>query len=447
MSFPTPYPTQSYWQKTPHRLSTYSSSPFPSTVDIVVIGSGITGVSVARSLFELSPELKVAILEARELCNGASGRNGGHCNPCILSPIMLLKIAAYLHWSHLVGTYGVEEATSMCRFMSAHPAAFQAIAEKYGLDVEARETEAVDIYDDEDLFQKAVAAALTINRYFPENVYQVQSGEQAQEKFRVSSRCVGAITYKAGQLNSYAFVTQITEILVNNGLNLQTQTPVNKIQYNEKEKKWNVETPKGTILATTVVHATNGYVDYLIPKLSAVIKPSRGHISAITAPVELITSPLERAYCFVYTTGEFDYLLQQRAQDGGNLLWGGGWNEDPEPYTCDDSTTSEIVKEYLDSQLCQVVPWGTTTGRKADFWTGIMGFSADELPLVGSVPSDLGGGVGQWYCGGYTGEGIMSDLLSHRRDVQRVALCRSSGAYDPRKGSSIIFSQFISTYS
>src|ERR1700740_3095015 len=156
--------------------------------------------------------------------------------------ITLMTIAAYLHWSHLAETYGVDEAMLMCRFMGAHPAAFQAISIQENLDVDVRDSEAVDIYDDQDLFQKAVAAALNINQYLPENAYRVHQGPEAQNKFHVSFSCVGAIHYQAGQLNSYGFVTQIAEILTNNGLNLQTQTAVNKIDYNEKEQKWSVET-------------------------------------------------------------------------------------------------------------------------------------------------------------------------------------------------------------
>jgi ribulose 1,5-bisphosphate synthetase/thiazole synthase len=82
MSIPTPIPSQSYWQNKPHRLATHRS-PFPATADVVIIGSGITGVSIARTLFEEAPNLDIALLDARELCNGATGRNGGHCNPCI----------------------------------------------------------------------------------------------------------------------------------------------------------------------------------------------------------------------------------------------------------------------------------------------------------------------------------------------------------------------------
>ena len=119
-----PAPTQSYWQSLPHRLATYRSS-FPSSGDVVIIGSGITGVNVARNLFEQAPSLKVIILDARELCGGATGRNGGHCNPCSTSSRGLLMIAAYHHWSHRAEVYGFAEAISISRFETAHPAAFR----------------------------------------------------------------------------------------------------------------------------------------------------------------------------------------------------------------------------------------------------------------------------------------------------------------------------------
>jgi monoamine oxidase len=82
MSLPVPFPTQSYWQTPPHRLASYRS-PFPETADVVIIGSGITGVSIARNLLELAPSLTLVIIEARQLCSGATGRNGGHCKPGI----------------------------------------------------------------------------------------------------------------------------------------------------------------------------------------------------------------------------------------------------------------------------------------------------------------------------------------------------------------------------
>lgn len=50
----------------------------PTEVDVAIIGSGITGATAAYRLSEARPDLKVALFEARGLCTGATGRNGGH---------------------------------------------------------------------------------------------------------------------------------------------------------------------------------------------------------------------------------------------------------------------------------------------------------------------------------------------------------------------------------
>ena len=46
-------------------------------VDVAIIGGGYTGVSTAYHLSKRFPERRIALLEAKRLANGASGRNGG----------------------------------------------------------------------------------------------------------------------------------------------------------------------------------------------------------------------------------------------------------------------------------------------------------------------------------------------------------------------------------
>ena len=55
------------------------SSVFDEEVDIAIIGGGLTGMSCA--LHALQEGKKVIIFEARGLCDGATGRNGGHSWP------------------------------------------------------------------------------------------------------------------------------------------------------------------------------------------------------------------------------------------------------------------------------------------------------------------------------------------------------------------------------
>jgi FAD dependent oxidoreductase len=52
-------------------------APLPLDADIVIIGSGITGTSVAKALLEQdrgTEPLKIVMLDARDACSGATGR-------------------------------------------------------------------------------------------------------------------------------------------------------------------------------------------------------------------------------------------------------------------------------------------------------------------------------------------------------------------------------------
>ena len=76
---PRSNPTESYWQSTgmidtiaDHR----TTLELPGSADVVIIGSGISGASIAFNVLDLEPTTRVVVLEARQACSGASGRNG-----------------------------------------------------------------------------------------------------------------------------------------------------------------------------------------------------------------------------------------------------------------------------------------------------------------------------------------------------------------------------------
>jgi FAD dependent oxidoreductase len=77
-TLPRPNPTISSWQDPPDAIADLRSTPeLPEAADVVIIGSGISGATIAfRLMNTLQRPENVVMLEARQACSGATGRNG-----------------------------------------------------------------------------------------------------------------------------------------------------------------------------------------------------------------------------------------------------------------------------------------------------------------------------------------------------------------------------------
>lgn len=100
-------PSVAFWQEPAHAISNIQSPQLPTEVDIAIIGSGISGCSVSRTLLS-NPKLhkkRIALFEARALTSGATGRNGGH----LVSP-------AAVDFAAVASLFGAEKAAEVTRF-------------------------------------------------------------------------------------------------------------------------------------------------------------------------------------------------------------------------------------------------------------------------------------------------------------------------------------------
>jgi monoamine oxidase len=76
-SLPKEEPTVSYWQDPPNEIAGLRSTEIlPQETDVVIVGSGISGATIAFNLLSEQPDKKIILLEARQAASGASGRNG-----------------------------------------------------------------------------------------------------------------------------------------------------------------------------------------------------------------------------------------------------------------------------------------------------------------------------------------------------------------------------------
>jgi lysine/ornithine N-monooxygenase len=67
-----------FWQTAASDLKDFRSTQnLPTESDIVIIGGGYSAASlVTHTLNEATPPPSIVVLEARQLCSGATGRNG-----------------------------------------------------------------------------------------------------------------------------------------------------------------------------------------------------------------------------------------------------------------------------------------------------------------------------------------------------------------------------------
>lgn len=69
----------------------FPTAPSASDVDVAIVGGGFSGLWTAYYLLTAQPQLRIAILESRNIGFGASGRNGGWCSGFL--PLSVAELA------------------------------------------------------------------------------------------------------------------------------------------------------------------------------------------------------------------------------------------------------------------------------------------------------------------------------------------------------------------
>ncbi|KAI1458802.1 FAD dependent oxidoreductase [Annulohypoxylon moriforme] len=389
VTLPRDNPTQSYWQLEPDEIADLrSTSTLPDKADIVIIGSGITGAAVAFNLLSNGAR-DVVMLEARQACSGATGRNGGHT-----------KAASYRTFLSHQKDHGTATAAKIARMELANVRAVHAFAKEHGIECDSTPCDTVDVVYDAaqwELDQRAVKAMRDAMPGDDAAEYTLYGPEEVRKKFFCGGGVCGGVAYEAGSLSAYGFGIGVLRLGLARGLNLQTNTPATGLEKLEGGG-WKVETSRGAIRAGKVVLATNGYTASVWKKFQGVIVPLRGHVTAQRPGLSMPKDGLPGTYSFIYEGG-YDYMIPRPkgSKFEGDIVIGGALAKAPadglEEYgTTDDTAFNEVIMKSLNECLPQYFGdnWGADDpeGRIRKAWTGIMGFSPDGFPFVGEMPGE-----------------------------------------------------------
>ena len=262
-------------------------------------------------------------------------------------------------------------------------------------------------------------------------VTMITNQDELRRKHRVNGANAATLTACAGTLWPYKLVAFILETLIKTDrLNLQTKTPVTKLEPLSTDTvtalgsppRQILHTPRSVIKARHVILATNGYTSHLLPEFSDLIVPERGTMTALLPPAR--SERLDDSYGFVGAFGAnpiHDDYLNQRPLSGvpnpkGHLMFGGGYagkklNMIGET---DDGVLDVGATKYLREALLKLLVLdgdggkGSDEGERVDElvatheWSGIWGTSRDHHPWVGAVPDR----PGVWLAGGYSGASV-----------------------------------------
>ncbi|KAI8985631.1 FAD dependent oxidoreductase [Trametes punicea] len=398
---PVPNATKSFWIDTPGAnplAKEGSQGQLTSDADIVIIGSGISGVSAAYHLSRLladtgnaSKPLRIVIVEARDFW-----RNGGH-----LTANFFQEFTAYS------ALFGIEDAKRAITLEQ------RTVSEIIKLVQETDKESALEIAEARMDFEAAKAAGVDVSRV------EFLTKEQVEKEYGASYPAVRTPGYNVWPLK---LVTHLFTLAKETGANsstsslhLHTNTPVTAITLapSSASRRWNLSTPRGAISASYVLHATNAYASHLLHHLRGPsgIVPTRGQIIATRAAVseDVLTQS-------AFTGNEgFEYWFPRPVEPGQihPLVILGGGRESTRPnfelYVADDSVVNPKVGEALRKFLPAVFPGRYEEGKEPELeWSGIMGYTKTGDPFVGPVidPANPEAYKGQYVSAGFTGHGM-----------------------------------------
>jgi gamma-glutamylputrescine oxidase len=332
----------------------------PERAEILVVGGGITGLSL---LHWLQGRAHVVLVERDRVAAGASGRNAG---------FLLAGVASC--YAAAVRSFGRGRARSI-----------------WGFTVDTHDLLARALAGHEVGYRRAGSEILPASAEEAEDL--AASAELLREDgFEASWDGERLLNPRDGEIDPLRAVSTLASLAPEGSIRegvaaegLAAGSDGVRVHAGSKE-----------CLAGAVVLATNGYTNLLLPEVG--IAPVRAQMAATASePRRLVARP-------TYCDRGFRYWRQL---PDGRVLAGGFRNRAVEEEVGHQAVPTDRIQAMLDGELRRLGAGAPVTHR----WAGIMGFTADELPLVGPVP----GHPGVYVCGGYSGHGMGFAFQSARQ--------------------------------
>lgn len=375
--------TVSHWQQADQK---------PREVDVLVVGAGLAGCTAAY-IARQAHNRDVLVTDARDVALGASGRNAG---------FMISGLDTFYH--RAIEEYGHQAAREVWAMSERSFGLWRDFIKSSPFDVpidnggsmllaetprEARELELAARALDADKINIEYYSSDPLGRGYLAGIEQpLDAGVQPY-------LLVKSIMAQCG-----------AEFVANNEL----------YRLEQCDGYVQAHTRKLLIKAQYVLLCVNAWSPLIDPFFIGKVIPTRAQC-LVTEPLDHVPLP----YCGY---SDYGYMYYRSTFDGRFLLGGGRQHfKDEEGDTSEDRLNPK-VQGFLDEYLKRYFP--DVKAPVAHRWSGIMGFSCDGLPLVGTLPGcpRIGFAVG------FTGHGLAMAGATVERAVDKLLNGVSAGAVD-----------------
>lgn len=384
--FTDDFKTDPYWWEASPRPRLAAAS-LPKCVDVVVIGSGYTGLNAA--LVTARAGRSTLILEKDAVGEGCSTRNGGQISTSVkptfaelsrrhgaeTARAIYMDGRAALQWiGEFTQEEGIDCAFSVCgRFHAAHsPRAFEGLAkdarnQTVGLEVEIDVIPRAEQH--REIGTDAYHGGIVLRRHAVLDPGRYHAG--------LLARVQGA-------------GAQIVENCAATALRREGDRHV-------------VSTPQGEVKARDVVIATNGYTGSVTPWHRRRIIPIGSYVIATEQMPREVMKALIPQDRIVSDSRRVVYYYRL-SPDGTRMIFGGRVSQ--------GETDPRISGPLLHAEMTRLFPQLANT-RITHSWMGFVGYTFDTLAHTGSDD-------GMHYAMGYCGSGVSMASYLGMRTGQRV---------------------------
>jgi len=369
---PQPHP-DSYYAATANDFPALPALAEDMTVDVCIVGAGLTGLSAAIEL--AGAGLTVAVLEAEQVGWGASGRNGGEVIPGIGPGMQATdKIAgredSRALWEMTLESielikHRIEKFSINCDFKpgyveaAAKPSHFKALQEEQKFHQDAYGYDGLTLHS-----EKELSEMLGSERFF------------------------GGLSYRdSAHLHPLNLTRGYASAALNLGAKIFEGTRVSQI--NPDGASYRVITPNGVVKADHVLMACNAYIDELHSPTRSRIMPTGSFILATEPLDEDRFGPVIPVdMCVCDTNFVLDYF---RLSADRRMLFGGlvSYSTLPPPKLAD----------RMHRRMIRTFPQ-LEDAASAYIWAGLLAVTVNRMPGLGRTESGI------YYAQGYSGHGL-----------------------------------------